>query len=293
MDNAMTGSTSPPVIPNAPTRDATSAQLAVGEGRAMADAINAISARLQRVEGNGTARADSTRADDNGNGDVKALLTQILALLKNGNGRGDNGNGADGGDGSADAATGEEGISNSGQTSEEEKGHATEQVGGGGATYDTTRPRRMASDSARADSVAAALEDDARVGEAQHRYDEVLSLHGRRADRPRIAERSSVYRRRVLRQLCDLSPRHRGINPHLVSDPKAFDELEAAILEGARQEAYNPLSVADGVMREVREREPRTGREVIKFVGGFRTAMAPFIAPTYRVKKINRRPDEY
>jgi hypothetical protein len=279
--------TSPPTIPSAPTKDVTSAALA-RESRVMLDAIGAISGRLQALEaspqGNpqGGARADNGSGNDVG--ELCGLLRQLISRM-------DNGNGGDNGDGASDAATGEEGVSSSAQTNEEEKGHNTE--GSGGATYDNTRARRLAADAQRrADSVAAALEDDAVLGAAQHRYDQILSLHGRRADRPRIAERSSVYRRRVLRQLCDLSPRHKGINPHLVSDPKAFDELEAAILEGARKEAYNEATVAPGVLREIRERDQRTGREIIKFVGSFRTAMEPFLAPVYKVRRINRRPDE-
>lgn len=109
--------------------------------------------------------------------------------------------------------------------------------------------------------------DDTKVAEAQQRADSVALLHGRRADRPRIRESSYSYRRRLIQQLASLSPRHRGVNPFLVDDPKAFDELENAVLAAVRASAYDPqFNTQPGQLREVRRRDA-TGREFIEFVG--------------------------
>jgi hypothetical protein len=299
----MAGATSPPKIAaERPTQDLTSALIL--ETVALQDAVKIVSGRLDEMTTKVTPQANpqgnpqgngGARADDNGTGDLGSKMDQLIALMtklvgSRGDSNGGNGNGA------SDAATGEEAVSSSSETNEEEKGHATEEPGGGGATFDTTRARRLASDSARADSAAARraadAEDDARCGEAQHRFDEVLSLHGRRADRPRVAERSGVYRRRVLKQLAGLSAKHHGLDPHQIHDERALDEIEGSILEGVRQAAYDPQTVQPGTLREVRKRD-QAGRERIEFIGpkvGYLQAgFGAFMAPSYRAK-INRPP---
>ena len=105
----------------------------------MEHALGAISKRIDAMKSGG-------RADDAGNGDLSARMSRIEAALNKlvSNGASDNGNG--------DAATGEEGVSYSGETNEEEKGHST--IGTGEDTsFNGTRARQLASDSAgRSDS---------------------------------------------------------------------------------------------------------------------------------------------
>lgn len=174
--------------------------------------------------------------------------------------------------------------------------HATEgEIEEGEADDDDTRKDKRRPDDddkelpARTAADDASDDDDAKLGAAQHRHDSVLQLHGVRADRPRIGERSTTYRKRLAKRsqilLQDQHPLRR-VDFNLVSDRHAFDKLEAELIEAVKQAAYDPQhNVRSGGLREVVEVD-QAGRRITKFVGGL-DWMNDFRSPTHRAK-INR-----
>lgn len=156
----------------------------------------------------------------------------------------------------------------------------------GAADDDDTRrkdkelPRQTASD----DDAA----DDDRTATAQHRADSVATLHGARADRPRIGESSFAYRirsaRQIQRLLRDNDPlRHADLR--LVTDRQAFAEIEDKIYENAKQAAYDPAHVQPGTLREVVEID-RSGRRISRWVGDVAVTLQPFRSPPQRARVI-------
>jgi hypothetical protein len=262
--------TSPPKGISSPTGDAQSRELA-----AMRDAMGAMQRRLDAMMGGG----------GNGNG-----------------GGGDNGDGDD--SGASDAAgTGEEGISYSGETNEEEQGHATEQPGGGGMSYDNpdgTRPKRMASDSAgRADRQRRRANDQTeadRIAELKSGLDySYQACRGQLAPLSHATETKRSYLLRALRPLKEFSDDFRDVDLAKLPDEvlgglaytRICNDSVAVGTDPRRMAAFLPPGSG---LREIK-RTDRSGRTVSEFVGPVSAMLDPFRMPTARVKRFNRNPD--
>jgi hypothetical protein len=230
---------------------------------------------------------------------VGAISKRLDALMRGRkNGASDsNGNG----DGSVDdtANTGETAV-NTGETSEEEKGHATE----GG---EDTRARQLASDSAgRADSQRKRRREEVEAdetlrAEAQYRFDSVfMAVTGERCPPSMVTEESRPFRERMLNRLKKYSPEHKNLDLSRCDDA-TFDLLDRQICKTAMEVSTDPQRMSEIVgtpgdlLREIKRRD-RTGRDRSEFygpIGAPNGVLAQFRMPTFRVRRINTRPDQY
>ena len=207
-------------------------------------------------------------------------------------------NGASDDGGNGDAATGEEGVSYSGETNEEEKGHST--IGTGEDTsFDGTRARQLASDSARADGRRRRADDVAseeeRIAEMKAGIDHAYqSVRGSYAPLSHAGELWREYQLRSLRPLKHYSDDWRDVDLSKLADD-ALKLADRTIRADCVRVGNDPRLMGEfmppgGGLREIKRRD-RSGREISEFVGPVSAMLEPFRAYTARVKRFNRHPD--
>jgi 8-oxo-dGTP pyrophosphatase MutT (NUDIX family) len=108
--------------------------------------------------------------------------------------------------------------------------------------------------------------DYAAVADTQVKADRIYLMHGGRASRPMDGEAHLAYRRRLATGLKEHSPAWKDIDLSLITDEKAFANIEKTIYADAETAGLNPVAPPGDFLREIIE-EDVTGRKISKFVG--------------------------
>ncbi len=123
----------------------------------------------------------------------------------------------------------------------------------------------------------------------QARADSVYSKLGKSAPRPMDGEKLGNYRRRLLVPLQGFCAPFKHTDLKVVAvDNASLEPVERAIYTAAADEAINPKSVPLGTLREITE--SRGGHSYARFYGQPKAWMSAFMPPGRRVKAIERNP---
>jgi len=123
----------------------------------------------------------------------------------------------------------------------------------------------------------------------QARADSVYSKLGKSAPRPMDGEKLGNYRRRLLVPLQGFCAPFKHTDLKVVAvDNASLEPVERAIYTAAADEAINPKSVPLGTLREIVE--TRGGHTYAKFYGNPKAWMSGFMPQGRRVKTIERNP---
>lgn len=120
----------------------------------------------------------------------------------------------------------------------------------------------------------------------QARADAVYQASGRRAPEYLPLEQPYEYRRRLLKPLQACSDKWNNVNLDKVDDA-IIDNLEADLFEAAKADALSPRDLRPGEMREITNRDEKTGHITTKFVGKDTHFVRQFTRPARRVKLLD------
>jgi hypothetical protein len=101
--------------------------------------------------------------------------------------------------------------------------------------------------------------------EYQAKADEAYQMHGRQAPAQREGESAETYRRRLLTGLQVYHPEFKDIDLH--SAPQiVMNNFEKEIMQAALSPNSHKADVPPGVIKEIRMKDPVTGRDRFEFV---------------------------
>jgi hypothetical protein len=132
-----------------------------------------------------------------------------------------------------------------------------------------------------------------RLAELQTQWDRVAMAHGERAARPMDGETPLTYDRRHAKRFQKHSEKYRKFDLDRVPEDMLVAIVTPEIRTDAVEAAKRPEPGVSGGLREVVDRDVRTGRTISRFYGPVSETLAPFRLPGMRAQFPQRSSQQY